>query len=118
MVNNFLTGLLYAIVNIVLKLLGWIAGIILYPIQVIVVSLFPGLGQALAGVLTYCNNDLFPTIAFIREVFLGVTQLPSSLYLLFIGIFISKFALIPSIVAIKQIVNVWRLKSGNINIKK
>lgn len=41
MVNNFLTGLLYTVVNLVLWFLSFIASLVVYPIQALVVTLFP-----------------------------------------------------------------------------
>lgn len=116
MADSFLSSLLSFIIKFFMWVLSFIASLVIYPIQAIIVTAFPGIGWALSEIMTFLTNSLFPMIGFIRTVFLGVTCCPPELWDALIGILIFRLAVAPSLRFIITVVNIWRFKNGNIKI--
>lgn len=113
-IDNFLSSILGFIIQLFFWLLGLIASLILYPIQALLVTAFPELGEFLATALLYLTDSVFPMIGFIKDVVLGTTCLPVTLWNLLIGIFVFRVGVVPAIRFIKLVINLWKIKSGNI----
>ena len=115
--NNFLSSLLGFIIQLFFWLLGIIASLIIYPIQALLVTAFPELGEFLSTALTYLTNNVFPMISFVKDVILGITCLPSSLWNALIGILVFRVACVPAVRFIKVVINLCRVRAGNIDLK-
>ena len=96
-------------------LVGFIANILIYPVQALVVTAFPSIGWVFTEITTFCTEKLFPMISFIRDIFLGITCCPTSLWDIFIGILIFRLGVVPVIRTVKVVINVWKIKNGNVN---
>lgn len=115
--GGFLGSVFSFIIKLVFWLLGIIASIVIYPLQALIVTAFPSLGWALTEILNYCVNDLFPMISFIKDVFLGITCCPPALWNALIGLLAFRVAAVPAVRFILTAINIWKIKSGNINLK-
>jgi len=116
-IDNFLSSILGFVIQLFLWLLGVIASLIVYPIQALLVTAFPSLGAFLSTVSGYFTNELFPMISFIKEIFLGITCFPRSLWNIIIGILIFRIGVVPSIRFIKTVLNIIKIKNGDVNLK-
>lgn len=109
-----LEGLLNFILDLFFWLIGIIGSVIIYPVQVAIVAIFPDLGTFLNDILNFLGTYIAPMISFIKELILEVSCLPSSLYTLLISFAFTRYLIAPGIRAIKLIVNMWKLKSGGL----
>ena len=67
--------------------------------------------------MTYLTNQVFPMISFVKDVMLGITCLPFSLWNLLIGILVFRITCVPAVRFIKLVINLWRIRAGNIELK-
>lgn len=100
------------IVNAFFWLVGIIGSIVIYPVQALLVSIFPGIGDFIVNVLGFFNTYLFPMLSFVKELFLDLSCCPRGLFSIFITFVLARWAIAPAIRSIKLIVNIWKLKSG------
>lgn len=74
------------LLNFVLDLFFWLVGligsIVIYPIQLLLVTLFPNIGNFLNDTLSFFNNYVADMISFVKELVLEISCLPRELYLL------------------------------------
>jgi len=105
-------ALFSSIMNLFFWLIGLIGSIVIYPIQAILVTIFPALGDYITTIMNFFNNDFFPWLSFTKELILDLTCLPRPIFYLFVGFIISKWAIAPAIRSIKLILNIWKIKSG------
>lgn len=108
--------MLEAVFNFILKIFFWLVGligsIIIYPIQLILVAIFPGLGNFIGTVLGFFTQYIFPMISFVKEMFLDLSCLPRPLWSIFVGFVIARWGIAPAIRSCKLLINIWKLKSG------
>lgn len=108
--------MLEAIFNFVINLFFWLVGIIgsivIYPIQVLLVAIIPGLGDFISITLGFFNNYVWNYLSFMKELVLDVSCLPRSLWSIFVIFLFARWAIAPAIRAIKLIINIWKIKSG------
>lgn len=108
--------MLEAIFNFVLNVFFWLVGligsIVIYPIQAIIVTLVPSIGNFLSTFLNFMRESLFPMISFAKELFLEITCCPSALFTILITTLFARWAIAPAIRSILLIVNIWKIKSG------
>lgn len=108
--------MLEAIFNFIIQLFFWLIGIIgsivIFPIQAILVTIIPGLGDFIGITLGFFNNYVWNYLSFMKELVLDVSCLPRPLWSLFIGFVIARWAIAPAVRSIKLIINIWKLKSG------
>lgn len=106
------------IFNFVIDLFFWIIGligsIVIYPIQALIVTIFPGIGNFLNDILTFLGEQVAPMISFIKELILEISCLPRELYTILIGFAFTRFLIAPGIRAIKMMVNIWKIKNGGV----
>lgn len=104
------------LLNFVLDLFFWLVGligsIVIYPIQLLLVTLFPDIGNFLNDTLSFFSNYVGNMVSFVKELILEISCLPRELYLLLIIFIFARFAVTPAIRSIKLIVNIWKFKSG------
>lgn len=93
-------------------LISLIGSIVIYPIQLILVSVFPALGDYISGILTFLNNQFFPYLSFAKELFLDLTCLPRPLFSILVTFIIARWTIAPAIRSIKLILNIWKIKGG------
>lgn len=93
-------------------LIGLIGSIVIYPIQLILVSVFPALGDYISGILTFLNNQFFPYLSFAKELLLDLTCLPRPLFSILVTFIIARWTIAPAIRSIKLILNIWKIKGG------
>ena len=105
-------GLLNFLIDAFFWIVGLIGSIVIYPIQLIIVAIFPDIGTYLNQILNFIGEQVAPMITFVKETILGVTCLPNEVYLLFITFIFARFAIAPTIRTIKFVVNMWKFKSG------
>lgn len=105
-----------AIFNFILNLFFWLIGLIgsliIYPIQAILVTLVPSLGDYLSIFLSFFNESVFPMISFAKELFLEISCCPRPLFTLLITTIFARWLIAPAIRSIMLIINLWKLKSG------
>lgn len=108
--------MLEALFNFIIEIFFWLVGVvgslIIYPVQALIVTIFPGLGDFIGTTLGFFNTYLFPMLSFVKELFLDLSCLPRPLFSIFITFILARWALAPAIRSIKLILNIWKLKSG------
>lgn len=108
--------MLDSIFNFILNLFFWLVGLIgslvIYPIQAILVTLVPTLGDYLSTFLSFFNQSVFPMISFCKELFLEISCCPRPLFTLLITTIFARWLIAPAIRSILLIINIWKLKSG------
>lgn len=114
--GGFLNSLLSFIIKLVFWFMGILASILIYPIQALLVTAFPTIGEALSNVLTWSHNSLFPMISFVKEVVIGILCIPRPLFTALIGILAFRVGIVPTIRFIKSAINLWNIAKGNIKI--
>lgn len=106
-----------AILNLILKLILWVAGliysVITVPILALVNTIFPDFSVFLSDFQLYVTDYLFKGLAFAREVFLSITGFPRPLLTLLVTIFLGKFAFHFAVLPIKFIINIYRSIRGS-----
>lgn len=107
-----LEGLFNLVIQIFMWLVGLIGSIIIYPIQALLVTIFPNLGQAVTVINNFFSQYLFPVIGFVKELFLELSCCPRWLWSIFITFIFARWAIAPTIRAIKLVINIWKIKSG------
>ena len=89
-----------ALFNFILDLFFWLVGVIgsivIYPVQALLVTIFPELGDFISVVLGFFNNQLFPMVSFVKDLFLDLTCCPRALFSIFIT-FSSILTLLPQL---------------------
>lgn len=110
--------MLSALFNFAIRIFFWLMGVIgsliIYPIQAVIVTLIPSLGQALVTTLNFFNINIFPTISFIKNVIINVTYIPETIWTMFIGFLVARWLVAPTIRTLKFIYNIWRVWKGTI----
>lgn len=100
------------IINIFFWLIGLIGSIVIYPIQAILVTIIPGLGEFISITLGFFNTYIWKYLSFIKELILDVSCLPRGLWAIFIVFIIARWGIAPTVRGIKLVINIWKLKSG------
>lgn len=105
-----------AIFNFVLNVFFWLVGligsIVIYPIQALIVTLVPSIGDFLSIFLGFMRESLFPMISFAKELFLEISCCPRPLFVILITTVFARWAIAPAIRSILLIINIWKIKSG------
>lgn len=108
--------MLEALFNFILKVFFWLIGligsIIIYPIQALLVTIIPSLGEYLTSFLNWTSTDVFPMVSFCKELFLQISCCPRPLFTLLISTLFARWLLAPAIRSIMLIINIWKIKSG------
>lgn len=108
--------MLEALFNFILKLFFWLIGLIgsliIYPVQVLIVSIIPDLGDFISLLLNFITVTVFPVLSFCKEAFLDITCCPRALFSIFLTFTFARWLLAPSIRAIKLIINLWKTVRG------
>lgn len=107
-----LEGLFNFFINMFFYIIRIIGSIFLYPIQLLIVSVFPTFGEFLSQTLGFFVDYIFPMVGFCKEIFLEVTQCPRALFAIFINFIFIRWAIAPGIRAIKLTLNAWKLAHG------
>lgn len=100
------------IINLFFWLIGLVGSLIIYPIQAILVTIIPGLGEFIGTTLGFFTNLVFPMISFVKEIFLDLTCLPRGLFSILITFIFARWGIAPAVRSIKLLINIWKLKSG------
>lgn len=112
--------MLEALFNFIIKLFFWIMGIIgsiiIYPIQALIVTIIPQMGEYVAIALNFFSTQVFPMMSFAKELFLDYSCMPRPVFALLVTFLITKWAIAPAIRSILFIINVFRLYKGGITI--
>lgn len=112
--------MLTAIFNFIIKIFFWLCGlvgsIVIYPIQLIIVTLFPTIGDFIVVTLNFFNTQLFPFVSFAKELFLDVSNLPRPLFSILVTFILARWAIAPAVKSIILIINTYRLLKGGMTI--
>lgn len=100
------------IINLFFWLVGIIGSIVIYPVQLLLVTIIPGLGDFISVFLGFFNTYIFNTLSFVKELILDISCLPRGLWSIFITFVLARWAIAPAVRGIKLIINIWKLKSG------
>lgn len=100
------------LINLFFWIIGVIGSIVIYPIQALLVTIVPGLGEFIGIFLGFFNTYIFPAVSFIKELFLDISCTPRGLWSIFVTFVFARWLLAPAIRQIKLIVNLWKFKSG------
>lgn len=108
--------MLESLFNFILKIFFWLIGligsIVIYPVQALLVTVVPSLGEYLQSFLNWTATDVFPMLSFVKELFLQISCCPRPLFLLLINTLFARWLLAPAIRSIMLIINIWKIKSG------
>lgn len=102
MVQALLNGIIFLFIRII----GVLGSIIIYPLQLIVVQLFPSLGEFSAEALNWIIQNIFPVICFLKHFFLGLTGFPEELWSLLVAELFLWFSLA---ISVRSLMLVYRL---------
>lgn len=102
------------LINFFFWIVGIVGSIVIYPIQALLVTLIPGLGDFIGIFLGFFNTYIFPTVSFIKELVLDVSCLPRGLWSIFVAFFLARWAIAPAIRSIKLVINSWRIAHGGV----
>lgn len=112
--------MLTAIFNFIIQVFFWLCGvigsIIIFPIQLIIVGIIPGMGDAIATTLNFFNNQVFPMLSFVKEFVLDLSCMPRPVFALLTTFLLTKWAIAPAIRSIIFIINTYRLFRGGVTI--
>lgn len=100
------------ILNLFFWLIAVIGSIVIYPIQLILVTLVPSIGDYLEIFLNFFNSSVFPMVSFAKELFLDISCIPRPLFTIFITTVFARWLIAPAIRGILLIINIWKIKSG------
>lgn len=100
------------LINLFFWLIGLIGSIIIYPIQALLVTIIPGLGEFIGTTLGFFNTYVWNYLSFMKELVLDVSCLPRGLWSIFVAFVIARWGIAPAVRSIKLIINIWKLKSG------
>lgn len=105
-----------ALFNFILKLFFWLIGligsIVIYPVQALIVTIVPSIGEYLQTFLNWTATDVFPMVSFCKELFLQITCCPPTIFNILITTLFARWLLAPAIRSIMLIINIWKIKSG------
>ena len=104
-----LTNLLNGLVQLILNVLGFIAGIIIKPITWIIMGIFPDISSYADKIIYFLNNYAFKGLSFAREVFFNCTGASRPIFALFISLFFLRITIKYSLQAYYFIKNMWAL---------
>lgn len=108
--------MLQALFGFILKIFFWLIGligsIVIYPVQAILVTLVPSLGDYLTSFLNWTATDVFPMVSFCKELFLQISCCPRPLFTILITTLFARWLISPAIRGIMFIINLWKIKSG------
>lgn len=112
--------MLTSLFNFIIKIFFWICGllgsIIIYPIQLLIVTIFPSIGELISTTLTFFNNQFFPFLSFAKEMFLDLTCLPRPIFSILLTFLLTKWAIAPAIRSLIFVINMYRLMRGGMTI--
>lgn len=108
-----LTNLFNGLINLILSVLGFIAGIIIKPITALIFAIFPDMTEYTQTVIDFLNNYAFKGLAFAREVFFNTTGASRTIFALFINLFFLRITIKYTLQAYYFIKNMWALYRGN-----
>lgn len=112
----FITNILNSLIQFIFTVLGWIGKILLQPVALLIMALFPDMTQYVQQVEQFFSEYILKSMAFIREVFFNITGASRPLFTLLIGIYITRILIGPSIRIYKFIINMWGMyKKGATN---
>ena len=105
-------ALFNSLMGLIFWLIGVIGSVIIYPIQLILVTIFPAIGDFISATLSFFINQLFPYLSFAKELLLDLTCLPRPLFSILLTFIFARWTIAPAIRGIKLIINIWKIKSG------
>lgn len=108
-----LNALFTFLIDVFFWIVKIIGSIVIYPVQAIIVSIFPDLGEGIVQLLSFFNNYFFPTLTIAKEILLDISCLPRPIWLLFINLVFARWAIAPVIRSILMLVNIWKFTKGN-----
>lgn len=112
--------MLTAIFNFIIQVFFWLCGvigsIIIFPIQLIIVGIIPGMGDAIASTLNFFTNQVFPMLSFVKEFVLDLSCMPRPIFALLTTFLLTKWAIAPAVRSIIFIINTYRLFRGGVTI--
>lgn len=109
-----LEALFNFIISAFMWLIGVVGSIVIYPLQLLIVSIFPTLGNFVSVCLDFFTDYFFPIVSFIKEWILIMTGIPRELYLIFVGIIIARWTIAPAVRSIRFIINMWKVWKGSV----
>lgn len=73
-------ALFNGLISLLLGLAGILGSIIIYPLQLLLVSIFPNFGDFTATVINFFTTKVFVVVAWIKGLFLNLTGFPVTLF--------------------------------------
>lgn len=80
-------ALFNGLIKFFLFLINIVGSIFIYPIQAILVTLVPSVGDFLDTVLSFFNDSVFPFLCWLKQVLITITCCPPALFSLIISTF-------------------------------
>lgn len=105
-----------ALFNGFIKIFFWliktVGSIILYPIQALLITVFPALGNVIGTLISFFDTYVFPTLSFFRTWVQQIACLDNTVWLIFVAFLILRWAIAPSIRTIKLVLNLFKITKG------
>lgn len=112
--------MLTAIFNFIISVFFWlcsiVGSIVVFPIQLIIVGLIPGMRSFIVTTLNFFNQQLFPVLSFCKELFLDLSSMPRPVFALLTTFLLTKWAIAPAVRSIIFVINTYRLLRGGMTI--
>lgn len=89
-----------------MRLAGLLGSVIIYPLQLLLVAVFPSLGEYSALTISFFVEQVYPLLCWLKVGVIKLTGLPYELYQLLIGELVLYFGLA---VSIRSLMLVYRL---------
>lgn len=109
--------MLNKILQLILKFVFWLAGIIssviLFPIYSLLSSLMEDFPDYTSNFYFFLDNRILPIIPFCREVFYNITGLPRDLFNALVTLFLARLGLHFIILAFKFLIKIYYLIRGS-----
>lgn len=99
-------ALINGIIYLLMRLAGLLGSIIIYPLQLLFVNIFPSLGNFSALTISFFVEEVYPLLCWLKVGVIKLTGLPYELYQLIIGELVLYFGLA---VSIRSLMLIYRL---------
>lgn len=111
--NNIFSGLIDFILDLFLKVLSFINGLIFAPVHAIIMQFVPNIDSYFSDVYLFINNYMLKGVAFAREVFFNLTGFPRGLFDFLMAFLLFKFTFMILKWGLQRLANAYYLVRGS-----
>lgn len=107
-----ITTLINNLIEIGMIIIGHIVNLILLPIQVLIMNIFPDISNWIDSSVIWLRDNLFHGIAFFREAFLNITGIERAFWSMLIGLLFARITYKYATQSIRFIKNIYSMYKG------